>query len=203
MDNIWSLVITSLVSPLALGLAGVMWKFLEKRLNLRINELESKFNDNNAKTKKDVGAIYNVIAALLSNLQASRVYIMQPHPLGKNEYISVIFEVTDMGVMPIKDKLIDFPAANMPCFVGDISQRDFLFYKNISLLKGERSRAFFTNTGSESLIVKRLRDDKNDWIGSIIVDCMEETQMAPDYAKNILRAAADKIQFILPPVESI
>lgn len=199
METVYNTLITAILVPII----ALLLKLIEKKFNFKLSQLENKFNDKNAKTKKDVGAIYNVIAALLSNLQASRVYIMQPHPLGKNEYISVIFEVTDMGVMPIKDKLIDFPAANMPCFVGDISQRDFLFYKNINLLKGERSRAFFTNTGSESIIVKRLKDDKNDWIGSIIVDCMEETQMAPDYAKNILRAAADKIQFILPPVESI
>lgn len=203
MDNFWSLVITSLVSPLALGLAGVMWKFLEKRLNLRINEVERKLNEGLSKSKRDIGTIYNVIAALLSNFHASRVYIIQPHPLGKNEFISVCYEVSDMGVLPIKGQLVDYPAENMPYFVGEISQRDFLFYKSISMLKGKRSRAFFANIGTDSLIIKHLEDDKNDWVGSLVVDFMEPTDITPDYAKNILQEAADKIQFILPPVESI
>ena len=83
----------------------------------------------------------------------------------------------------------------------NISQRDFLYYKSTNMLKGKRSRAFFSNVGTESLIIKHLSDDKSDWIGSIVVDYMHETNVAPDYSKALLQDAADKIQFILPPVK--
>lgn len=189
------------MAPLLLGGAAVLWRYLEKKTDLRLKELEKKINENDVKTKKDVGTIYNVISALLSAMQASRVYIIQPHPLDKNEFISVVYEVTDMGIMPIKGQLVDYPAENMPVFVGEISQRDFLYYKSTNMLKGKRSRAFFSNVGTESLIIKHLSDDKSDWIGSIVVDYMHETNVAPDYSKALLQDAADKIQFILPAVK--
>lgn len=201
MESISSLIINSLMAPLVLGGAAVLWRYLEKKTDLRLKELEKKINEQDNKTKKDVGTIYNVISALLSAMQASRVYIIQPHPLDKNEFISVIYEVTDMGIMPIKGQLVDYPAENMPVFVGEISQRDFLYYKSTNMLKGKRSRAFFSNVGTESLIIKHLSDDKSDWIGSIVVDYMHETNVAPDYSKALLQDAADKIQFILPPVK--
>ena len=201
MESISSLIINSLMAPLLLGGAAVLWRYLEKKMDLRLKELEKKINEQDNKTKKDVGTIYNVISALLSAMQASRVYIIQPHPLDKNEFISVIYEVTDMGIMPIKGQLVDYPAENMPVFVGEISQRDFLYYKSTNMLKGKRSRAFFSNVGTESLIIKHLSDDKSDWIGSIVVDYMHETNVAPDYSKALLQDAADKIQFILPPVK--
>lgn len=200
MENIVTNLTNVLIAPLVLGLAAVLWKYIEKRLNMQLDQLGKKINERSEKTKKDVGTIYNVIAALLSAFNASRVYIIQPHPLGKNEYISVVYEVTDMGVTPIREQLIDYPASNMPVFVGEICQRDFLYYKNINMLKGKRSRAFFANAGSESLIIRHLEDDKNDWIGSLVIDFMSETTVAPDYAKKELQDAADKIQFILPPV---
>ena len=201
MESISSLIINSLMAPLVLGGAAVLWRYLEKKTDLRLKELEKKINENDVKTKKDVGTIYNVISALLSAMQASRVYIIQPHPLDKNEFLSVVYEVTDMGIMPIKGQLVDYPAENMPVFVGEISQRDFLYYKSTNMLKGKRSRAFFSNVGTESLIIKHLSDDKSDWIGSIVVDYMHETNVAPDYSKALLQDAADKIQFILPPVK--
>lgn len=201
MESISSLIINSLMAPLVLGGAAVLWRYLEKKTDLRLKELEKKINEQDNKTKKDVGTIYNVISALLSAMQASRVYIIQPHPLDKNEFLSVVYEVTDMGIMPIKGQLVDYPAENMPVFVGEISQRDFLYYKSTNMLKGKRSRAFFSNVGTESLIIKHLSDDKSDWIGSIVVDYMHETNVAPDYSKALLQDAADKIQFILPPVK--
>ena len=201
MESISSLIINSLMAPLVLGGAAVLWRYLEKKTDLRLKELEKKINEQDNNTKKDVGTIYNVISALLSAMQASRVYIIQPHPLDKNEFLSVVYEVTDMGIMPIKGQLVDYPAENMPVFVGEISQRDFLYYKSTNMLKGKRSRAFFSNVGTESLIIKHLSDDKSDWIGSIVVDYMHETNVAPDYSKALLQDAADKIQFILPPVK--
>ena len=196
MEAVYNTIITAILVPVV----ALLLKLVEKKFNLKLKQLEKKISENDSKTKKDVGTIYNIISALLSTMRASRVYIIQPHPLDKNEFLSVVYEVTDMGIMPIKGQLVDFPAENMPVFVGEISQRDFLYYKNISMLKGKRSRAFFANVGAESLIIKHLSDDQNDWIGSLVVDFMNETTVAPDYAKNVLQDAADKIQFILPPV---
>lgn len=200
METIYLAIISSILAPILVAGFKIVWNFLDKKFTLKINAIEKKIDDRNTRIKKDVGTIYNIISAVLSTLKSSRVYIIQPHPLGKNEFISVVYEVTDMGVQPIKDKLVDFPAANMPCFVGDISSRDFLYFKSISMMKGKRSRAFFANAGSDSLIIKKLEDDQHDWVGSLVVDFMGETNIAPDYAKSVLQDAADKIQFILPAV---
>ena len=201
MNDTIQVIVTSLVAPLVLGGAAILWKFLDRKNEIRIKLLENKVNKQNSQTKKDIGNIYNTISILLANLHADRVYVIQPHPIGKNQYISIQYEVTDMGVMPVKERMSRYPVTNIPVFFGEISQRDFLYYKDISSMKGMRSRANFANLGTQSLIIKHLADDKNEWVGSLVADYLNFTEVNPDYARTEMSAAADRIQFILPPVD--
>lgn len=201
MNETVQLLITSLIAPVAIAGFTVLWKLIDKKNNLRIKELEKKISAKNSVVKKNVGTIYNVLSILLSRVKASRVYIIQPHPLKRAHYISVAYEVTDLGVMSIKEDLTEFPVVRIPVFFGEISTRDFLFYKTLDQMKGVRSRAFFTNLGSESLVIKHLSDDSNDYVGSIVLDYIDSCEISPDFLKQELQLAADKIQFILPPIE--
>mgnify|MGYP001776410045 CR=1 FL=1 len=200
MDEIIKTIITVLVAPLTLGGAAILWKYLEKKSNLRIAELERKVNSSRTQQKRDYGTIYNVLTILMATMKADRCYIIQPHPLKKAQYISVVFEIDEMGILSIKERLTDYPVGNIPVFYGDISTRDFLFYDSINKMKGKRARANFAAIGTESLYIKQLTKE-DTWVGSLVIDYLEPPRVAPDYARGEMSAAADKIQYILPPIE--
>lgn len=200
MDEIIKTIITVLVAPLTLGGAAILWKYLEKKSNLRIAELERKVNSSRTQQKRDYGTIYNVLTILMSTMKADRCYIIQPHPLKKAQYISVVFEIDEMGILSIKERLTDYPVGNIPVFYGEISTRDFLFYDSINKMKGKRARANFAAIGTESLYIKQLTKE-DTWVGSLVIDYLEPPRVAPDYARGEMSAAADKIQYILPPIE--
>lgn len=200
MDEIIKTIITVLVAPLTLGGAAILWKYLEKKSNLRIAELERKVNSSRTQQKRDYGTIYNVLTILMATMKADRCYIIQPHPLKKAQYISVVFEIDEMGILSIKERLTDYPVGNIPVFYGEISTRDFLFYDSINKMKGKRARANFAAIGTESLYIKQLTKE-DTWVGSLVIDYLEPPRVAPDYARGEMSAAADKIQYILPPIE--
>lgn len=199
--NVLTTLITALVAPLTLGGAAILWKFLEKKSNLRIAELEKKVNTSRAQQKRDYGTIYNVLTILMANLKADRCYILQPHPLKKTQFVSVVFEIDDVGILSIKERLTEYPVENIPVFYGEISTRDFLYYDTISKMKGKRARANFAACGTQSLMVKQLTDEEDIWVGSLIIDYLEAPRVTPDYARAEMSSAADKIQYILPPIE--
>ena len=105
-----------------------------------------------------------------------------------------------MGILSIKERLTDYPVGNIPVFYGEISTRDFLFYDSINKMKGKRARANFAAIGTESLYIKQLTKE-DTWVGSLVIDYLEPPRVAPDYARGEMSAAADKIQYILPPIE--
>lgn len=201
MDEIIKTIITVLVAPLTLGGAAILWKYLEKKSNLRIAELERKVNSSRTQQKRDYGTIYNVLTILMATMKADRCYIIQPHPLKKTQFVSVVFEIDEMGILSIKDRMTDYPVENIPVFYGEISTRDFLFYDSINKMKGKRARANFAAIGTESLYIKQLTDEEDLWVGSLVIDYLESPRVAPDYARAEMSAAADKIQYILPPIE--
>ena len=200
MENIWITLITALIAPVTLAGTAILWKYIEKRSDLRIKSLEKKLDKTEGENRRNIGVIYNTLSVLLATLKASRVYIIQPHPLKHHQYISVIFEVDDIGVMPAKTRNQEYPIDRVPEFVGELSARDFLYWKNTHEMKGVRARANFINIGTESLFIKQLSDERNDWVGSLVVDYLHKTDIAPDYARIEMAEAAEKIAFIIPEI---
>lgn len=202
MNDVLITLINVLAAPVVIAFVTVFIKLYEKKSNLRISTLENQIAERNNQMKKDIGLIYNVISNLLATFEASRVYIIQPHPTKKYQFISVVYEVTNIGVMSVKTRFTNLPVENIPVFFGDISTRDFLWIKDITTLKGKRSRAYFSNLGTESLLIKQMSDDNNTYIGSIVIDFLTPPEdLKIDYAKTELQIAVDKIQFILPSID--
>ena len=47
------------------------------------------------------------------------------------------------------------------------------------------------NAGTETLVIKRLSDDRHDWIGSIVVDYAQPTNIELPYVKGMLYEVAN------------
>ena len=152
-----------------------------------------------ARRSDNIAKIYGVLWQLLHELQADRVYIVQPHPLVNNLFLSVSLEVKRNGVSAMKPNVQRLPMADVAAFSAELSARDFLLYRNIETeVKDKRARAIMTTNGCCSVVVKRLADDEHDWIGSIFCGFTHEQELQPATLRQQLQEAADHIQYILP-----
>ena len=160
-------------------------------------ELTRKSNRRNDNTSKVWGEIHH----LLGQLRADRVYIIQTYPLGRNDYITVEFEVTTHGVAFIKESIKDLHMKDVPKFCSVISSTDFLHIKSLKDMEGMRARALFATNGTRQMYIHRLKDGTYDWIGSLVCDYTTDDVPSEDEARRAMEVAALNIQYILPEVQ--
>jgi len=169
------------------------------KTDLKIEKWKAEEEERSAKRNDNIAKIYGVLWQLLHELEADRVYIIQPHPLTNNMYLSVSLEVKRNGVSTIKTCIQRLPMADVAAFAAELASRDFLFYRNIETeVKDKRARAIMTTNGCCSVVVKRLADDEHDWIGSIFCGFTHTQELHPSSLRQQLQEAADHIQYILP-----
>lgn len=170
-----------------------------KLTDLKIEKWKAEEEVKSVKRSDNIAQIYGVLWQLLHELQADRVYIVQPHPLVNNLFLSVSLEVKRNGVSAMKPNVQRLPMSDVAAFSAELSARDFLLYRNIDTeVKDKRARAIMTTNGCCSVVVKRLTDDEHDWIGSIFCGFTHEQQLQPASLRQQLQEAADHIQYILP-----
>lgn len=170
-----------------------------KLTDLKIEKWKAEEEVKSAKRSDNIAKIYGVLWQLLHELQADRIYIVQPHPLVNNLFLSVSLEVKRNGVSAMKPNVQRLPMSDVAAFSAELSARDFLLYRNIDTeVKDKRARAIMTTNGCCSVVVKRLTDDEHDWIGSIFCGFTHEQQLQPASLRQQLQEAADHIQYILP-----
>ena len=170
-----------------------------KMTDLKIEKWKAEEEMKSARRSDNIAKIYGVLWQLLHELQADRVYIVQPHPLVNNLFLSVSLEVKRNGVSAMKPNVQRLPMADVAAFSAELSARDFLLYRNIETeVKDKRALAIMTTNGCCSVVVKRLADDEHDWIGSIFCGFTHEQELQPATLRQQLQEAADHIQYILP-----
>lgn len=170
-----------------------------KLTDLKIEKWKADEEAKNAKRSDNIAKIYGVLWQLLHELQADRVYIVQPHPLTNNLFLSVGLEVKRNGVSAMKPNIQRLPMSDVAAFAAELATRDFLFYRGIeSEVKDKRARAIMTTNGCCSVVVKRLADDEHDWIGSVFCGFTHEQELHPSSLRQQLQEATDHIQYILP-----
>lgn len=170
-----------------------------KLTDLKIESWKLEEERKSQKRGDNIAKIYGVLWQLLHYLKADRVYIVQPHPLINNLFLSISLEVKRNGVSGMKAVVQRLPMSDVAAFSSELSQRDFLFYKNIDEeVKDKRARALLSTNGSCSAIIKRLSGIEYDWIGSVFCEFTHAIDLKPDYARKELAEAANNIQYILP-----
>lgn len=170
-----------------------------KLTDLKIEKWKKEEETKQAKRSDNIAKIYGVLWQILHELNADRVYIMQPHPLTNNLFVSISLEVKRNGVSGMKLCVQKFPMADIASFAAELSQRDFLYYKNVETdVKDKRARAIMTTNGSTSTVIKKLADEEYDWIGSLFCEFTHEQDLQPTILRQELHDAANRIQYILP-----
>lgn len=201
----WVQYIPQIIS--AMGVIIVAWFSYNqytknKQTDQKIEQWKKEETAKSAKKSEDIAKIYGELWQLLHDLGADRVYVIQPHPLTANLFLSIRLEVKRNGVSSMRTVINKLPMSDLAEFSSELAVRDFLYYKDVdSEVRDKRARAMFVTNGCHMAVVKRLSDAEHDWVGSLTCEYARPTDISPITFKQSLHDAANHIQYILPEIK--
>lgn len=172
-----------------------------KITDYKIEKWKQEEHSNNVKQAGNIATIYGELWELLYFLKADRVYLIQPHPLYKEMYISATLEVKQYGVSSVRDSLCDIKIESVAKFVSDLANSEYKFIKGIEVSElDDKIKSIMTSNGCHSVALRRLSDEKNNWIGTIVIGYIHnfDNNMDIELIEKMSRSSALAIQYILP-----
>lgn len=172
-----------------------------KITDYKIEKWKQEEHSNNVKQAGNIATIYGELWELLYFLKADRVYLIQPHPLYKEMYISATLEVKQYGVSSVRDSLCDIKIEQVAKFVSDLANSEYKFIKGIEASElDDKIKSIMTSNGCHSVALRRLSDEKNNWIGTIVIGYIHNfnNDMDIELIEKMSRSSALAIQYILP-----
>lgn len=172
-----------------------------KITDYKIEKWKQEEHSNNVKQAGNIATIYGELWELLYFLKADRVYVIQPHPLYKEMYISATLEVKQYGVSSVRDSLCDIKIESVAKFVSDLANSEYKFIKGIEASElDDKIKSIMTSNGCHSVALRRLSDEKNNWIGTIVIGYIHnfDNNMDIELIEKMSRSSALAIQYILP-----
>lgn len=172
-----------------------------KVTDYKIEKWKQEEHTNNVKQAGNIATIYGELWELLYFLKADRVYLIQPHPLYKEMYISATLEVKQYGVSSVRDSLSDIKIESVAKFVSDLANTEYKFIQGIEASElDDKIKSIMTSNGCHSVALRRLSDEKNNWIGTIVIGYIHnfDKNMDIELIEKMSRSSALAIQYILP-----
>lgn len=195
--------IISAIGAIITGLFG-MWIKSNQATKDKITDLKiekwKKEEEVKAKRRADNSAIiYNELHDILRELNADRVYIVQPHPIGNESLLSIYYEIKRKGVEPMKPHIQNLKIPEVAKFAAEMVQERFMYITDIDEQVADKyARSLLNRCGTTGAIIKRLSDNTHDWIGSIFCEFTGDMECKEEEAREVLHAAATNIQYLLP-----
>lgn len=189
------------------GVYAIWTKYNQDAKNKKTDyEIEKLRNEDRIKNKRrsdNAMLVFGELWNVLYNSGASRVYIVQPHPLGHEEMLTVYFEVKRRGVEPMRPHIQQLKISEVAKFASGLVKNVFLYITNIEEQVEDRyARSIISSHGTTNAIIKRLSDNRHDWVGSIFCEFTQPMNISEEDAKELLHNAATNIQYILPEIKS-
>lgn len=175
-----------------------------KKLDLKIDQIKKNDQDKRIRQIESIAVIYSELYRLLHNLQVDRVYILQPHPLINNLYVSISLEVKRKGVSAMLGQIQRLPMGEIASFVGGLATENWIHYDNIDGNEmDKKAKAIMSMNGTTQCIVKRMSDQKDQWIGSLFIENTDGEVLDFESAKLEIAEVANNIQFIIPEYQDL
>lgn len=172
-----------------------------KRTEYEIEKLRTEDKAKNKRRADNAMLVYDVLYELLHATGADRVYVVQPHPLGNEEMLTIYFEVKRKWAEPMKPHIQNMKISEVTKFATNLVQNLFMYITNIEEQVPDRyAQSIFSSCGTQGAIVKRLSDNRHDWVGSIICEFVDQIEISESEAQDLLHRAATNIQYILPEI---
>lgn len=170
-----------------------------KTTDLKIEKYKKEQEAKSKRRADNSSIVYSELHTILHELDADRVYIVQPHPLGNESLLSIYYEVKRKGVEPMKPHIQNLPIADVAKFSADLVKNLFLYVTNIDEQVSDKyAKAMLSSYGCEAAVIKRLNDNTHDWVGSIFCEFTRPMSVSEEEAREIMHRSAMNIQYLLP-----
>ncbi len=172
-----------------------------KKTDLEIEVLKHKTIAENERRSDNCAVVYGELYDLKDKFGADRVYIVQPHPLGNEDMLSIYFEVHRNEIKEMKPRIQKKKISEVANFAKHMATSQFKIIKDIDEQVEDRyARSIMMSMGTKELIMIRLSDNKNDWVGTVFCDFTDEMRVDGKFAEQAMQKCATTIQYILPPI---
>lgn len=170
-----------------------------KLTDLKIEKFRKDEEIKSIRRADNSSIVYGELWNILHELDADRVYIVQPHPLGNESLLSIYYEVKRKGVEPMKPHVQNLRIADVAKFSSDMVKNLFMYITDIDTqVQDKYAKSILSSYGCEAAVVKRLNDNKHDWVGSIFCEFTRPIHVSEDEAIEIMHRCAMNIQYLLP-----
>ena len=171
-----------------------------KETDARIAKREQEDKEKRNADKRAASAIYRELWPLLSQFEGVlRVYVVQPHPLDRAKYISVVYEVVSEGMVSILPIVRKMPIGNIMDFVSELEGKDFVYWNSQHDVKAGRARSIMHQLGTDKMMAVRMMTD-GVWQGNVVID-FDDVEIDVEAVKGVLLDVRSNIQYILPEIE--
>ena len=188
------------IATIVCGWFGYNQTAKNKEVEYKIAKREQEDKEKRNAEKRAASAIFRELWPLLNKFEGVlRVYIVQPHPLDRAKYISVMYEVVSEGMVNISPIVRRMPIGNIMDFVGELEGKDFVYWASQSDVKAGRARSIMHQLGTDKMVAVRMMGD-GLWQGNIVID-FDNVEIDIEAVKSALYDARSNIQYILPEIE--
>ena len=172
-----------------------------KMTDLKVEQIKNEDLKRNKRRSDNSMLVFGELWDLLYTMKADRVYVVQPHPLGNEEMLSIYFEVKRRGVESMRPHIQNMKICNVAKFSSDLVKKQFILITDIDKQVQDRyARSIMAAHGCKKAVVVRLSDYKHDWVGSVFCEFTDddENEMDEKVLQDILQKSAINIQYIIP-----
>lgn len=195
--------IISAIGVIITGCLGLWVKYnqstKDKLTDLKIEQFKKEQEAKSKRRADNSSIVYGELWNILHELDADRVYIIQPHPLGNESLLSIYYEVKRKGVEPMKPHVQNLRIAEVAKFSSEMVKNLFMYITDIdNQVQDKYAKSILSSYGCEAAVIKRLNDNTHDWIGSIFCEFTRPMPVSEDEARDIMHRGAMNIQYLLP-----
>lgn len=169
-----------------------------KITDLKIEKFKKDEEVKSIRRADNSSIVYGELWNVLHELDADRVYIVQPHPLGNESLLSIYYEVKRKGVEPMKPHIQNLHISEVAKFSSDLVKNLFMYVTDINEVNDKYAESLLSSYGCQAAIIKRLNDNRHDWIGSIFCEFTRPINIPESEACKIMHEVAMNIQYLLP-----
>ena len=98
--------------------------------------------------------VYGELWGVLHELDADRVYIMQPHPLGNESLLSIYYEVKRKGIEPMKPHVQNLHISEVAKFSSELVKNLFMYVTDIdNEISDKYAKSILSSYGCQAVII--------------------------------------------------
>lgn len=171
-----------------------------KITDLKVEYFKKEEERKSYKRSENTAKVFGELWRILYELKADRVYIVQPHPLGRIAFLSIQFEVKRKGVSGMRDCIQSLPMSEVAAFSKNLAENLFMCYTDIDNEVNDKvAKSLLSVNGCEAVAIKRLNSSA-DWVGNIFCEFTDGQYPDEETIRRVLHEAAINIQYILPEI---